>query len=331
MTASQPLFTFRQIPTIADMLAERRIAIADVMRAAGFADASPREITAPLAKVQQLVELAAERLGATHFGLDLADRIPEGAYGVTEFVVRSAPSVRAALAALCELSPLINPALDMRYIADDRGCEVRLAYAGERDVLGEILNEYSVAYVAKQFGAVLGGPLPLARAWFAHARRHGADEVARRLGCAVELGAADCGFAVASAVSEQAIPSANPPLHAFLLAQARAQLANVPGHDVIAQVTRAIEARLTDSDLSAASIARALEMSQRSLQRQLAEAGTSYRDVIASVRRRRRDELARAGLGEAEIASRLGFANAKTMRRSLDDHQPQNGRRSTEL
>jgi len=157
------------------------------------------------------------------------------------------------------------------------------------------------------------------RVWFAHARKHGADDVARRLGCPVELGAVDCGFAVASAVIEQAIPTANQALHAFLIAQARVQLANVPGRDVVAQVTRAIEARLTEPDLSAASIARALEMSQRSLQRQLAEAGTSYRDVIASVRRRRRDELARGGLGEAEIATRLGFANAKTMRRSLDE------------
>jgi AraC-like DNA-binding protein len=319
VTASQPLFTFRQIPVVASMLAERQIALAEVMRAAGFAEPAPGEITAPLAKVRGVLELAAERLGASHFGFDLADRIPEGAYGVTEFVVRSAPTVRAALTALCELAPLVNPALDMRYQAQPHGCEVRLAYAGTRDVLGELLNEYSIAYVAKQFRAVLGGPLPLASAWFAHARKHGREEVERRLGCAVAFGAADCGFAVASDVIARAIPSANPPLHAYLIAQARAQLANLAPHDVIAQVTRAIEARLAGGDLSAAAIARALETSQRSLQRQLAEAGTSYRDVVASVRRRRRDELARAGLAEAEIAARLGFASAKTMRRSLDD------------
>jgi len=319
MSARQPLFTFRQLPTVSLLLADRGIALEDVMRDAGFSEPSATEITAPLAKVQKLLELAAQRVGSSLFGLDLAERIPEGAYGVTEFVVRSSPTIRQALCSLCELSPLVNPALDMRYIADELGCEVRISYADARDALGEILNEYSVAYVARQFRAVIGQPLPLLRAWFAHARKHGADDVARRLGCHVEFQAADCGFAIASDVIDQPIPGGNPALNEFLLAQGRTQLANVGKHDVITQVTRAVEARLTASDLGAASIARALETSQRSLQRQLADAGTSYRNVVAAVRRRRRDELARTGLSDDEIATRLGFASAKTMRRSLDD------------
>ena len=319
MSSRQPLFTFRQLPTVSRMLDDRGVSLADVMRDAGFAEPSTTEITAPLPKVQKLLELAAERVGSPLFGLDLAERIPEGAYGVTEFVVRSSPSIRHALCALCELSPLVNPALDMRYIADELGCEVRLSYADSRDALGEILNEYSIAYVARQFQAVIGKPLPLVRAWFAHSRRHGADDVARRLGCHVEFQAADCGFAVASDVIDQPIPGGNAALNEFLLAQGRAQLANLGKHDVITQVTRAVEARLTAPDLSAASVARALETSQRSLQRQLADAGTSYRNVVAAVRHRRRDELARTGLSDEEIATRLGFASAKTMRRSLDD------------
>jgi transcriptional regulator GlxA family with amidase domain len=156
------------------------------------------------------------------------------------------------------------------------------------------------------------------RAWFAH-RRHGPDEVGRRLGCFVDFHAADCGLAVASDVIHQATPAGNEALYKFLLAQGRTQLANVGKHDVISQVTRAIEARIAEPNLSAQTIASALELSQRSLQRQLTEAGTTYRALLGSIRRRRRDELGRAGLSDGEIATRLGFANAKTMRRSLDE------------
>lgn len=319
MSGSQPLFTFRQLPTVAAMLAAKGVTLAGLMRELGFSDASATEITAPLGKVQQLLERAAEAVGAPLFAFDLADRIPEGAYGVTEFVVRASPTARHALSALSELSPLINPALDMRYIADELGCEIRFAYADRRDALGEILNEYTVAFIARSFRAVLGGSLPLTRAWFAHGRTRGADEVGRRLGCSVGFQAADCGFAVASDVIDQPIPRGSEPLYEFLLAQGRTQLANQGKHDVISQVTRAIEARISDPDLSAQAIARALQTSQRSLQRQLMDAGTSYRNVIAAIRRRRRDELERSGLSDAEIATRLGFANAKTMRRSLAD------------
>ena len=316
---SQPLFTFRQLPTVAEMLGDRGVALADVMRDAGFAEPATMEVTAPLPKVQKLLELAAERLGAQTFGLDLADRIPQGAYGVTEFVVRTSPTIRHGLTAMCDLAPLINPALDMRYVADQLGCEVRFAYAGNRDALGDILNEYTVAYVAKQFAVVLQKPLPLVRAWFAHGRRQGGEEVARRLGCSIGFQSADCGFAVAADVIAHANPAGNEALYKFLLDQAHGQLKNIGKNDVITQVTRVIEARISDADLSAATIAQALALSQRTLQRQLTDAGTSYRDLLASIRRRRRAELERAGLADAEIAPRLGFASAKTMRRSLDD------------
>ena len=314
----QTLFTFRQLPVLAALLRERGVALAELLREAGLDPAGQAELTAPLGKVERLLELAVERLDAPLLGLELAERIPEGAYGVTEFVVRTSPTVRAALAALSELAPLVNPALEMRYIADQLGCEIRFAYAGEREALGAILNEYTVAYIARQLAVVLGERLPLARAWFAHPSRRGGGELARRLGCPVELAAADCGFAVASDVIDRAIPAGNRALHAFLLAQGRTQLETYGKRDVISQVTRALEARISDADLSAETIARTLAVSQRSLQRQLAEAGTSYRDVLATVRKRRRAELARAGLDEATIAARLGFANAKTMRRSLD-------------
>ena len=318
VAAGASLFTFRQLPTIGTMLADRGIAIADVLRACGFAD-DATEITAPLPKVQALLEAVAERLQSPLFGLDLADRIPEGAYGVTEFVVRTAPSIRVALDALCELSALINPALDMRYIADELGCEVRFGFAQRRDALGAILNEYTVAYLAKHFAVMLGHPLPLRGAWFAHARSDAADAVAARLGCEVTFGAADCGVAIASEIIDRPIATANGPLFEFLLAQGRTQLANLGTRDIIAQVTRAIEARIATADLDVSTIARALGLSERTLQRQLADAGTSYRHVLASVRRRRRAELARTGLGEADIATRLGFGSAKSMRRSLDE------------
>lgn len=317
---SQPLFSFRQMPTVVTMLTDRGLDADAVLRDAGFADPSAKtEITAPLPRVQALLERVAHRLDARLFGVDLAERIPQGAYGVTEFVVRTSPTIRLALSAMCELSPLVNPALDMRYIADDLGCELRFSYAGQRDALGEILNEYTVAYIARQFSIVLGRSLPLTRAWFAHGRKQHGEELAQRLGCNVGFQAADTGFAVASDVIDQAVPGGNPPLYEFLIASGRKQLADVGKQDVVSQVTRAIEARIANTDLSAAAIAKVLSVSPRSLQRQLADAGTSYRNVVALIRKRRRDELARGGLEDDEIATRLGFANAKTMRRSLDD------------
>jgi AraC-like DNA-binding protein len=66
-------------------------------------------------------------------------------------------------------------------------------------------------------------------------------------------------------------------------------------------------------------VAHAMATTFRSLQRHLADAGTTYRDVLQHVRLRRRAELMRTGLEPAEVARRLGFSSVSAMRRSLEE------------
>ena len=77
--------------------------------------------------------------------------------------------------------------------------------------------------------------------------------------------------------------------------------------------------RLARGDLQIEAIASALAITHRTLQRRLTEAGTSYRAVLAHVRRRRRAELQRDGVPEAKIAEHLGFPDVRAMRRSLSE------------
>ena len=318
---SGALFSFRMVPVISSMLAVRRIDIAPLVREAGLPDeALSGDVIAPLERVQALLDLAARRADLPLFGIELAERVPTGAFGLTEFLMRSAPTAEAALEALCEFSPLINPLLDFRYARRGNTGTLHFAVPGLRDALGAHLNEYTLALAVRQFSGVLGAPLQLDRAWFAHRRSDPlAAQIAARLGCPVELGAPDCGFALAHAWLSRRPPTAEPALFEFLTAQARAQLANVGSRDIISQVARVIEARLASGAVSGADIARAMATTFRSLQRHLAAAGTTYRDVLQHVRLRRRAELARSNFEPAEIARRLGFSGVSAMRRSLGD------------
>jgi AraC-like DNA-binding protein len=154
--------------------------------------------------------------------------------------------------------------------------------------------------------------------WFAHERSEHQTDVGARFGCRVTLGAVDCGLLLRAESLARRPPTSDPVLFEFLLAQARAQIGNLGTRDVISQVARVIETRLSSGNVTAEAIAKAMATTVRSLQRHLADAGTSYREVLNHVRQRRRAELARSGLTEAEIAHRLGFSDASTMRRSLD-------------
>ena len=310
------LFSFRMVPIVASMLATRRIDVQSLLDAAQLpGDAMRGEIIAPLDRVQQFLALAGERLGTATFGIELAERVPPGAFGLVEFAMRSASTVERAMRVLCELAPLINPLLDVTFT----GQELHFAVPSRRDALGMHLNEYTLVLVVRQFSTVLGERLALERAWFAHARRTHVDDVRRVFGCNVEFGAADCGLALSRASLDRVPPTADPVLFEFLSAQARVQLANLGPRDIISQVARVIDARLPAGSVDGAAVAAAMATTLRSLQRHLAGAGTSYREVLRHVRLRRRAELARSGLEPTEIARRLGFSTVGAMRRSLDE------------
>ena len=314
------LFTFRMIPMISAELARRSIDSNPLLAEAGLpGDALQGEITAPLTRIQRFIDLAAAALGTEMFGLDLAERIPSGAYGVAEFLVRSAATVEAGLRVITDFATLINPVLRFHFGVEADAGELHLTVAAQRDTLGCHLNEYSIAYLVRQFSMVLGQPMPLARVWFSHRRRRDADTVAKRFGAHVRFQAADCGFAVTRDVLARRMPTADQVLHDFLLGQARAQLGRVGPVDVVTQVARVIEVRLPQGEVGAADVAKAMATTVRSLQRHLSDAGTAYRDVLAHVRTRRREELRQGGVAEGEIARQLGFADARSMRRSLDE------------
>lgn len=317
---SSVLFGFRMVPVISSMLAMRRIDMGALVREAGLPDqALHGEVIAPLPRVQKLLERVAAGAGMPLLGLELAERVPTGAFGLTEFLMRSAPDVEGALRALCEFSPLINPMLEFRYTRQRDAGHVHFAIPSQRDALGRHLNEYTLMLAVRQFSAVLGERLPIERAWFAHGRRSQVDEVAARFGCPVAFDAPDCGFSLPQVWLGRAAPTADPALFEFLTAQARAQLANLASRDIISQVARVIETRLASGAVGGADVARAMATTFRSLQRHLADAGTTYRDVLQHVRLRRRAELMRSGREPTEIARRLGFSSVSAMRRSLDE------------
>lgn len=324
------LFTLRLVPAISTLLARRGIDAVPLLLAAGVPLAAMRgEITVPLPRVQKFVARAAAALGTDAFGIELASAMPSGSFGIAEFVVRSAATIGDSIRMLCELCPLINPISNMRFVVDARG-DGRFHYAvgSERDMLGAHLNEFSIAYIVNQFRAIQGAPMPLVEVWFAHARPTGAEAVARFFACPVRFQAADCGFAASRDVLAMPTRTAEPVLYGFLYDQARAQLARSGELDIVTHLVRVLETRLRTAPLGADEVARSMAMTPRTLQRQLAAAGTSYRAVLAHVRARRRAELVGSGMAEATIATHLGFSDVRSMRRSLQplDGDPRNGK-----
>ncbi|MEM0964324.1 MAG: helix-turn-helix transcriptional regulator, partial [Bacteroidota bacterium] len=93
-----------------------------------------------------------------------------------------------------------------------------------------------------------------------------------------------------------------------------------PQSDVSPETTRRVRDHLEDAlprgEVTVGATARALGVSVRTLQRQLATEGTTYAEVVERTRRSAASRLLDAGISVQEVASRLGYAEPTSFTRA---------------
>jgi AraC-like DNA-binding protein len=137
------------------------------------------------------------------------------------------------------------------------------------------------------------------------------------LGGEVVYGAASTGVELPVALLAERSPFADAALLARAveeLDRAREALARPQG--VRARLERLLSTSAT-ARLDADAAARMLGLSRRTLVRRLAASGTGFRELLDAELRRRAQRLSEAGdLSQAQIAERLGYADATSLSRS---------------
>ncbi len=87
---------------------------------------------------------------------------------------------------------------------------------------------------------------------------------------------------------------------------------------IVAQVQRVLSERLRHGEASIDAIAPRLGMSRRTLQRQLTQAGTRYRDVLSALRRGLAEQYLRhSQIRSEEVALLLGYADTTSFHRAF--------------
>lgn len=139
---------------------------------------------------------------------------------------------------------------------------------------------------------------------------HGNAEYLRVLGIAPEFGAPLNCAAVDAALLAMPVPNADTSLYPLLLHHAERLLEERASRidPIVARVRAALLPRLTSGEARLAPVAAELGLSTRTLQRKLADAGSSFQQVLDAVRYDlAQDYLRRRELGLVDIAFLLGF------------------------
>jgi AraC-like DNA-binding protein len=269
----------------------------------------------------RLFDEVARILDEPNLGLILPAKLDFRQYAIPELAARASSTLREALAQWARYASLVHPSV--RFDFEEAGGRARFSQRtlGHPRGLSRHLNEFALA-AATYFGRQTsdGGPSVL-EAHFLHARPRSLDALTTFFETSELFFGADANTLVIDSASlDRPQRTADARLLATVHSIGREEL-RVKSRlhsGVRGQVAEQLRAELVGGDVRIRKLAHALHMSVRTLQRRLAEEGTSFADVWDDAREELARDLVRdRAVPLAEVAHRLGFAEFATFSRAF--------------
>jgi AraC-like DNA-binding protein len=273
----------------------------------------------PVETLESITTAIAVATGDPQLGLRLAVGLERGTFGLFEFVLRSAPTLRHAFQRFVRYGRLLNDLAVLTF--DDHGSLATLEQRvpGSRSGFGEQPNVMFVALVVRIVRELLGAPWSPRSVAFAHREPAVVDRLVEFFGCPIRFAAETCAVNIDGAVLDTPLANGDGALLSVLDEQAERTLAALPAReDGLSRVRQQIVAALNDGQPRLPEVASAMHVSRRTLQRRLARAGLTFQDLVDRVREERARAYVldrRVSLGE--IAYRLGFSEISAFTRAF--------------
>ena len=265
-----------------------------------------------LPELGALLTDVAKDLGDPLFGLHCAKAMTRGSYGLLEFGLRSAPTLRLAMEQLGTYGALINPLV--RWSTEADSDELSLHHrAPHRGGVGRQGNIFTVARIVQIAREMMGDDLKPMRAWFAHEEKSCPPELAAFLGTKkLAFGRASNGLTFSAADLSRRPRAADPELNRALELHGAAMLEQCgAAGDLYEQTRGAVRTLLPKGDATLANTAKRLHVTSRTLQRRLLKEGVSFGGLLTEVRRTQAEHLlALSDAPLSEVAEQLGYADA---------------------
>ncbi|PTL85703.1 AraC family transcriptional regulator [Vitiosangium sp. GDMCC 1.1324] len=277
------------------------------------------DVRVPLEAEGRLWEEAARLTGDDCFGLHAAELLQPGAFDVLDYSVRSSPTLGEAVQRLSRYNRLLHDVAEIRL--EVRGDEARVRHRFPTDPRGAVRQaaEFTVASWVIVGRQASGQALPLRSVGFQHPEPASTQEHRRLFGCPVRFGQ-DCNELVLERrMLDVPFQKADPGLCAVLDRHAEELLARLPRAEPFDEaLRRAICEELKGGTPNIRTVAARLRISTRTLQRRLGEEGSSFQELVDTLRR----ELALRHLADertaiAEVAFLLGFSEPRAFHRAF--------------
>lgn len=263
---------------------------------------------------------AARLTGDDAFGLHAAEMIEAGAFDVLDYAVRTAPTLRESLERLCRYNRIVHDAA--QFSVRTSGERVRVEHSFRRGPSGQSRHsaEFTVASLVVMGGQIAERPLEVHGVEFRHPRPPSVAEHRRVFGREPLFGQTVNALELDRAALDRPLPRADARLWRVIERHAEAVLASRPEAPLATadRVRRVLSSTLGEGEVTLAAAAEQLKMSERTLQRKLADEGASFDALLDELRRDLALRyLADSKIAIAEIAYLLGYSEPSPFHRAF--------------
>lgn len=272
----------------------------------------------PAEKTRRLWQLATAASGDSSFGLKVASQATPTSFHALGYAITASATLKDAFERIIRYYRIVTDAgdIELQQRGDEYHLVLRLPDNGPQpadeavDALISIFVRMCRSRAGRAFSPLridLRRPEPALP-----------DAFQRILRAPLRFAAPDNRLVLARSDVERRLEGAHPELARHNDEIALRYLARLDRSNIVVRVHAALIDQLPQGEPSAERIAQTLHLSERSLQRKLAEAGTSYREVLDNTRR----ELALAYLDGkphklSEVTFLLGFADSRSFSRAF--------------
>lgn len=265
---------------------------------------------------QTLFWQAAEEVsGDPHIGLHLGEHMPLYRGQVLEYLFTSSPTFGEGLKRAMNFHRLLSDALSGELVVDGDQCYLRTLTDRKAS---RHFTECFAAGLIKFCKFVTDDNFQVLAIHTEHSEGAPPAEYRRIYGCDVTLGCSEYRLYFNKEVLDFRIWQAEPRLLRLHEQIAQEQLAELQRYDLVSEVKRVIGETLESGETSLESIACRLDIPARRLRSQLAEANTSFNQILADYRSRlARRLLARTDEPIEQIVYLTGFSEPSTFYRAF--------------
>jgi AraC-like DNA-binding protein len=271
----------------------------------------------PLLQQQALWAAIAAQLPHCEAGLAIGTALAPGQFSVLGYLLQSSSTLAAALHAVQRYQRLVGEGGEIS--VHEEGTQVWLVYQA---VQPEQLATRTRVLALMAFWQSLMSPLlsdwQLLGARFMHAAPSELSAYQQLFACPLSFNASDYALALPRSLLDAPLAQANAPMQNLLREHAEALLARLPSASLSARVVTLISAQLSHGEPDRQQLAQALNLSERTLQRRLADEGNSYQQLLNDTRRQLAERHLRDGrLAATEIALLLGYSESSVFFRAF--------------